>query len=149
VSYELCAEEKEAAEQILTGLAPDELPLLKQLMRRPTWRDRFQGKAVGYGVDSAVTVVAPYVLLTVVWAKSIVENEAKSILGPRLRALTRRVLGVKDSEINPPDPPIEVNPEELVKAVTEFAIDLGLKKAKAEVLASAVVGRVLPAKGST
>lgn len=96
MSYDLNNEEQAIAEGVITELAPDELPLLQQLMTRPRWRDRLQGKSIGYGIDSALPVIAPYVLVVVVWARSVVTSEAKNVMELRLRALTRRLLLVHE-----------------------------------------------------
>jgi hypothetical protein len=43
----------------MADVASDELPLLRQLMEKSRWRDRLQGKAVGYGIEGDVAVIAP------------------------------------------------------------------------------------------
>lgn len=40
MSFELDDGEREIAEGVIAAIAPEELPLLKQLMIRPRWRDR-------------------------------------------------------------------------------------------------------------
>jgi hypothetical protein len=146
VAHDLDAAERQAAEDVVGQLAPDELPLLRQLMARPTWRDRWQGNSIGYGIGSQLEIVAPYALLTVTWARSVVVGEAKTVLEKRLRELTRRVLRVpkEDAPTPPTLPSGAVDPNELRAAVEKYASDLGMKRAKATLLADAVCGRVLP-----
>ena len=136
------------AEEIVRSIAPSEVPLLRQLVRRPTLRDRFGSKSVGYGVDVDVTVIAPYALLAATWARSVVVGEAKVIIEKRLKRLTRRLLGEKEEkQVQPPASPTPpLNASELEDAVEQYALQLGLKKDKARLLANAVVGRVLSTK---
>lgn len=90
-------------------------------------------------------MVAPYVLVVVVWAKSVIGDEAKKVMDKRLRALTRRVLLDNEPEkSSPPPSPASTNPDELRKAVASYAVTLGLSAERASLLADAVVGRMLP-----
>jgi len=124
-------------------LAADEMELLQQLMSRPRWRDRFQGKSVGYGLESGLALLAPSVILTTVWARSVVADEARKVMEPRLRAITRLVFRAK-AEVQPPLPPAEPrDPEALRRAVATYARQLGCDEQSAELLGDAVVGVVL------
>jgi hypothetical protein len=75
-------------------------------------------------------------------------GEAKVIIEKRLKRLTGRLLGERQEEqVQPPASPTPpLSASELEDAVEQYALQLGLKKDKARLLANAVVGRVLSTK---
>jgi hypothetical protein len=132
------------AEDVVAMVAPDELPLLRQITARRRWHERLQGRSVGYGVDTAVTVVAPYVVLAVIWAKSVIGGEVRAVAEKRLRDLTRKLLHVEPSEIPVPVGPPPLDPAALVEAVVMYTDTLGgLTPEQSILLADALVGRLL------
>lgn len=139
----LSYEDKAAAEAALLAIAPNELPYLRQLMTARPWRDRLHGGSVGYGLESDVSLFAPYVLLAATWARSVVVDESRQIIEKRLRALTRRFFGVKEQVAPPERPTDSSDPQALREAVTVYAVLLGCDGAKARLLADAVVAAVL------
>jgi hypothetical protein len=134
------------AELIIGDIQPDELELLRELVRRPGLFERRGGSSVGYGVDTAVAVIAPYVILLAVWVRAIVEAESKPIIEKRLRHLTRRLL--RDEPATPfpviPEPGVIRDVAKLRLSIIAYATSLGLPKRKAETLADAVLSHVRP-----
>jgi hypothetical protein len=129
------------AEDVLRDIAPDELPILHQMASPPRLLDKFRSGAVGYGIETELVIVAPYVLLMITWARSIVVSEGKPIVEKRLRKLTRRVLRAEPSTL--PAIPIEPDdPAAIKEAVRTYGKALGLAEDKAALLADAVIGRI-------
>jgi len=130
----------ECARQVLRRIAPSELPVLQELARRTSWRDRLRSGSLGYGWTDGAAIVTPYAILACTWARSVVLDEAKEITERRLRSATRRLLRGGEKKVDPPSVGGKsVQSAELEEHIVGYAIALGLDSAKAKVLGRAVL----------
>jgi hypothetical protein len=146
---DLTAEEIELTRTTVEQLAPDELPLLSQLMTKPSWRDRFQGSSVGYGIESDIAVISSVAIPVCMWVLAVARDESRKIFEERIRKQTRRLLQATP-EVAPPEVVRPVNLEQLQSAAAEYSVALGLEPGVASLLAAAIVGSVvLPDKSTS
>lgn len=138
----------ELSEEVLTVLAPDELPFLSDAVqdfrdgRIPDPGSKTRDEPLGFGIE--LSLLAPYVLavmpsvinfLAGIFAES-AKEEAVTALGSLIRRLFRRRGAAAETGIR-----LTTEQGRRVRSVTyERAMTVGLDKKRAALLADAVVG---------
>jgi hypothetical protein len=138
----------ELSEEVLTVLAPDELPFLSDAVRDfrdgriPEPGSKTRDEPLGFGIE--LSLLAPYVLavmpsvinfLAGIFAES-AKEEAATALGSLIRRLLRRRDAAAETSVR-----LTAEQGRRVRSVTyERAMTVGLDKKRAALLADAVVG---------
>lgn len=117
--------EHDIAQRVIKELAPEERYLFRQLSEPDRLEFLRRPGAVGYGIEEAVTLLSPTLLVMVAWGWSVVKGEIKIQSEDRLRKLTRRAFA---GEVKPPEAltsssiPTEA---ELRNLITDRTLELG------------------------
>lgn len=138
----------ELSEEVLTALAPDELPFLPDAIqdfrdgRIPDPGSKTRDEPLGFGIE--LSLLAPYVVavmpsvinfLADIFAES-AKEEAVTALGSLIRRLFRRRGAAAETSVR-----LTTAQGRRVRSVTyERAMTVGLDKKRAALLADAVVG---------
>lgn len=131
--------ERTLAMDAVRDVAPAELRLLDDLCTKPSILDRLRRTSVGYGIEPALELFAPYAIVLAVWIKSVVHDEVRKDAEVRLRRLVRRLLGRKAEMVGAPE---TADTADLRRVTTEYAHQLGLSRERATLLADALVGHL-------
>ncbi|GAB3849164.1 hypothetical protein ACFPIJ_36635 [Dactylosporangium cerinum] len=119
------------------------MPLLDSLLDPPRelfgWR---QSSAVGFGIEDAVQWASPVAVVVAMWAKDVLLGAGQSVLEDRTKGWMTKLLKDRRKPATPAAP----TRAELIERVREYAIELDMKPARAELLAQAVVESLLEAR---
>ena len=141
------------ARQVIGEIAPEELPLLDSVCRawfttKRSGRRRRRGHdaPLGFGPETAATILAPAVLAVCSEvARHLVDEVEQSIAG-RVSKLAGHAVGWLLSRFRTPRkaaPPAELTRDQLVRVrrlAFERGLELGLPRGRASVLADAITG---------
>lgn len=130
---------------VVDEIQPDEHDVAVDLLNSSRGGMFGRRGAVGHGAQFDLTTITPFVTLFVVWVSGVVVGETKAQLEKRIRKLIRRLFKITEIAF-----PIDsegtgdanLDWEKLESDVSTWGKALGLKAAKAEILAELVVGRV-------
>jgi hypothetical protein len=151
---------EQAVQDVVTGvigeMEPSEQQLVTDMLRhRSTRRGKRESAAVGFGVGDAADFLSPYVIAATLWYAKLWFDEGKSAVESRTRRRVQAIFNRKRNTVEPSQLPPrpagrEIAPDELMQhydAVRAFVVAMGLDDAKADLLASAVVGRMITVVG--
>ncbi|WP_327040048.1 hypothetical protein OG400_19115 [Micromonospora ureilytica] len=139
-----------AARAAVLAVEPAELPLLEDLLDPPRQLFRWRRPdTVGFGVEDAVHWATPYAVAAALWYAKVWIDEGKSLVEERTRDVVRELLQ-RRQQAAPPTPPSARTPLAAhdraahVRMVRDWAVQLGMEDVRADLLAHAVVGALLP-----
>ena len=143
--------EQQTVLEIVESMRPEERFLASDYFDASLRRRFLRGSPVDFGLEADLNLITPAVTMVVMWAFGVVKGEAQPALEERLRKAARKVFKIKDPAV-PPELPTPTTPAHgsstepdltarLVTLLTDYGVDLGLPRLRAEMLAELAVAK--------